>query len=173
MCLARIRRRVPSAEFCCTGRVEKRQIRLHKTGGDGSAKANCLWTGDAGDEVWGVIYEIDPADKLSLDKAEGLGAGYDEEIIAIHTDSGVVMAQVYIANPAYIDDSLAPLSWYMKYIITGAADWQLPAAYIERLRQFATCEDRSIPRLNAFAEIMAEHFRRYNCGGRRGTSLFS
>ncbi len=69
-------------------------------------KCNAFYTGNEADEVLGVVFEIDPAEKTDLDKAEGLGRGYHDEPVQIRTPLGQLTACAYIADPAYIDDSM-------------------------------------------------------------------
>lgn len=106
MSTPRLAARVPSARFVRTGYVVGFTLRFHKRGRlDGSAKADMLRTGDASDRVWGVIWDIDPAHKPDLDRAEGLGAGYEEErvrVIRAH-DGAVSDPRVPGASPTVQD----------------------------------------------------------------------
>ena len=46
----------------------------------GSVKCNAFKTAEATDAVIGAVYEIPTNEKLALDRAEGLGSGYREEM---------------------------------------------------------------------------------------------
>lgn len=150
MCSPRIAARVPSARFVATGCVRGFSLRFHKRGRlDGSGKANMLRTDDPEDRVWGVIWEIDPADKAGLDRAEGLGNGYDEERVRVvsapgDASSGVpgghgarldddvgLPLRAYLASPDFIDDGLLPFEWYLDFVVAGAREHGLPDPHVE------------------------------------------
>jgi hypothetical protein len=95
-------------------------------------------TGKDNDVVHGVIYEIAQSDKPSLDTAEGLGAGYDEKEVEVHTPDGIVRVHLYYAT--HIDPAMVPFDWYKAFVVAGARQHALPAGYIERLMAV-----RSIP----------------------------
>lgn len=136
----RLRARVSSARFLRIGYVVGYTLRFHKRGRlDRSGKANMLCTGAREDRVWGVVREIDPAEKPDLDRVEGLGAGYEEERVEVWTGGGgggpsdlaeCVEAWAYIADPAYIDDALLPYDWYLEFVRKGAREHGLPDSYV-------------------------------------------
>lgn len=72
MCTSRLRARVSSAEVVCVARLARHALRFHKKSIDGSSKADALETNSGTDEVLGVVFEIDPAQKRLLDAAEGI-----------------------------------------------------------------------------------------------------
>lgn len=156
MCSPRLAARVPSARFVRRGYLSGFTLRFHKRGRlDGSGKANMLRTGDDADRVWGVVWEIDPAHKPDLDRAEGLGAGYEEERVRVERPgkpetrdsvegrrasrgpdgSGAVdgasdEAWAYVASPDFIDDRLVPFGWYVDFVVAGAREHALPDPYV-------------------------------------------
>ena len=130
---SRLRARVPGCRFFAVGRLPGYALRFHKVGRDGSAKCSVVKAEGADDCVIGVIYDIDPMEKIRLDLAESLGQGYNEEAVVLETDNGPVTAYCYVADPAYIDDSLKPFDWYLAYVVGGAREHQFPADYIRDL----------------------------------------
>lgn len=140
MCSARLLERVPSARRAATGKIKGYKLAFHKRSGDGSAKAGALLTTDETDVVWGVLFELDPAEKGALDSAEGLHYGYDEKRVAVETGAGEVSAVMYYATD--IDPELLPYSWYVLYAVAGAREHGLPEAYIEAIERVPQAEDQ-------------------------------
>ena len=139
----RLRARAPSAVSLGRARLPHHALRWHKLGRDGSGKCNIEFTGaESPDVVWGVLYRIDRRDKPGLDRAEGLGVGYDEDTVDIHTDWGCCRALTYKARPDKIDPALRPLAWYKAHVQEGASEHGLPEEYVERVAAVAV-EDRA------------------------------
>ncbi len=131
MSLTRLRERAPSAVVigCCT--LAGHDLRFHKSGRDGSGKCNAFHSGEVGDVVYGVLFEICPSDKPALDKAEGLGYGYDEKNVTIRAVDGTIFESfTYIATDT--DESLRPFSWYVNHVLVGARAASLPEEYVQR-----------------------------------------
>ncbi|WP_462261533.1 gamma-glutamylcyclotransferase family protein [Ferruginibacter sp.] len=109
---------------------------------DGSAKANIEKSDIATDIVWGILFEIDSNEKTLLDKAEGLGKGYNEDCLTFTDENSLKhIAQVYIADSNSINNSLVAYDWYKEFIITGAIQNQLPADYILQLQSIPFIPD--------------------------------
>ena len=80
----RLRRRVPSATPLGRAALGGHQLRWHKRSDvDGSGKCSVLATGREEDRVLGVIFRLEPAHKVGLDEAEGLGIGYGEKEVEV------------------------------------------------------------------------------------------
>lgn len=141
MSIARLRERTPSAVSLGRHHLREYDLRFHKSGADQSAKCDALHTGRVSDVVMGVLFEIDPAEKVSLDLAEGLGHGYDEKPVVVTSAVGAsVKATTYVAT--HIDDRLAPYAWYVNHVLVGALEALLPEDYIDRrIRAIAAIED--------------------------------
>lgn len=136
----RLRARAPSAISLGKAWLPHYALRWHKLGRDGSGKCNVEFAGpDSTEVVWGVLYEIDCRDKPGLDADEGLGMGYDEGIVDIHTDSGVRRALTYTARPDKIDPALRPLGWYKEHVLHGAHEHGLPDDYVVRIAGVRVC----------------------------------
>ncbi len=87
MLTARLRERVPSAAAIGIGRLVGHALRWDKRSGrDRSGKCDAEATGRQEDVVWGVLFELDPDEKLALDRAEGLGVGYLDKTVQVSTD---------------------------------------------------------------------------------------
>ena len=129
----RLLARTPSAVSLGRARLPGYTLRWHKLGRDGSGKCD-IESSDAPDSaVWGVLYEIDLADKDHLDAVEGLGVGYDGQTVRVQTDTGVSDAFTYKARPDKIDPALRPLAWYKGHVLRGATQHGLPGEYVRRI----------------------------------------
>jgi gamma-glutamylcyclotransferase len=63
----KMREAAPSAEFSAIGRLCGYVLRFNKySTRDGSGKGNIVATGNAENELWGVIFEIDGGDRRAL-----------------------------------------------------------------------------------------------------------
>jgi len=80
--------------------------------------------------VHGFLFALPATGKARLDQAEGRGAGYDEAMVDLETDGGVVRAVTYVAAASHIDDSLQPFVWYRDLVVAGAETLGLPPDYI-------------------------------------------
>ena len=115
MSTPRLRYRVPGCRFAFVARLPNYKLCFHKRSKDGSAKCNAFKTAEPTDVVIGVVYEIPTNEQPALDRAEGLGAGYHEEIVQVLSPEGEeVTVQAYIADAGFIDDSLQPSSVRLK-----------------------------------------------------------
>jgi len=129
--LKKMRKVVPSAAPNGVASLRGYKLKFHKRSEDGSAKCDAFKTGDGHDVVHGVVYEIEEQEKRALDRAEGLGFGYNEVEIEAESDRGPVTAFVYVADSEHIAGTLLPYSWYKKYVLEGAQEQGLPESYIE------------------------------------------
>lgn len=144
MSTARMRARAPSARVVAVAALPAHRLRFHKVGMDGSAKCDAQYTGERGDQVFGVVYALAGIDKARLDAAEGLGDGYDEKQVEVHTDRGRMAASMYFATR--VDGRLRPFSWYRRHVLTGAREHDLPADYVERIEAAEAVEDADTER---------------------------
>ncbi len=136
----RLRTRAPSAQPVAVARLPCHALRWHKRGRDGSGKCD-ISAADAGDAVWGVLFDIECVDKARLDAAEGLGFGYDQCVVQVVADSGPCRALTYQARPTHIDARLRPMPWYRRHVVAGAREHGLPAAYQRALAATPTTAD--------------------------------
>lgn len=133
MSLARLRKRVPSAQFVAVGTLVAHKLAFHKISKkDSSGKCDAHYTGSPKDNVVGVVYDVSDAEKPNLDRAEGLRAGYDEKQVEVVTSEGLTLkAQMYFATN--VDASLKPYHWYKKHVLVGAQENSLPLDYIAQI----------------------------------------
>ena len=117
----------------------RRHPNVSKVSKDGSGKCDAEATGDSEDRVYGVLYSVPESEKRDLDRAEGLGSGYEEEEIEVHAAGKVVKAFIYRATSK--DAKLRPYHWYKAYVVAGAVEHGLPLGYIELLRAFESVQD--------------------------------
>ena len=130
MSLSRLRSRVPSAEVLGCFTLNHHDLRFHKTSKDGSGKCDAFFIADPVSVIHGVLFKIDPAEKPALDKAEGLGYGYDTKEVTVSSHDGTsVTATTYVATK--IDKNLKPYSWYINHVLVGATEASLPQDYID------------------------------------------
>ena len=136
--LSRMTDRVPSSRVVGCARLAGYRLCFHKRSHvDGSGKANVL-AGGAEDCVWGVVYEIAPADLPALDRCEG---GYARREIEVELTTGErVVVEVYVAESENVDDRVRPLAWYKRLVVDGARMHGLPAEYVEIIARAPTCD---------------------------------
>lgn len=142
MLTERLRRRVPSTRPLGRGRLDGWGLRFHKRGRDGSAKCDIVESDEG--VVYGVLFDIDAAERPLLDAAEGLGGGYELAEISVVTGRAKKEAFCYVASEDHIDASLKPFGWYRDFVLHGALEHELPPAYRRRIRQIeARADERS------------------------------
>lgn len=141
MSIARLRQRVPSAVSRGIFMLRCHDLRWHKFGRDGSAKCDAFFTAKDEDFIYGVVFEINPAEKPYLDMAEGLGNGYDQkDIQVIDASNNVIDTFTYVATN--INASLRPFSWYVNHVLVGAYEASLPEHYLkQKLTSIDSIED--------------------------------
>ena len=135
----RLRERAPSARRVCIACLPGHELRWHKLGRDGSGKCDAYATGDEADLLWGVVYRLALHDKQALDRAEGLGNGYQQKLVQLHAGTRVVEAMVYIATRTAPD--LAPYDWYKAFVSHGAVEHQLPHEHRSRIEAVPSLPD--------------------------------
>lgn len=137
MLSSRLRERCHSAMPVGVAELPDHELRWHKRSKDNSGK--CDVVACPGKRVIGVLYRIDDSDKKALDRAEGLGHGYDEiEALVLHDDNNVI-AKAYQATAT--DESLTPYGWYKALVIAGAQENGLPQDYVEQLKLVISTDD--------------------------------
>ena len=143
MNLNRLTQRVPSAVKVCNVFLPGYKLVCNKVSKkDGSAKANIVKTDNLGELVWGVLFYINSNEKPLLDKAEGLGMGYNEDTLTFSDETNnPYVAQVYIADSKAVDNNLLPFDWYKDFIVSGAIQNKLPVEYIYQLKSISFVRD--------------------------------
>ncbi len=133
--------RCPNAVLVGAASLIGYELRFHKRSTDGSGKCNAFKTGRAEDAVYGALFNINSASKSQLAKAEGLGKGYQENGVEVHTPAGAQTAITYLADPDAIDESVVPFDWYLDLVLAGAREHSLPPEYIRKLQRVKTVPD--------------------------------
>jgi hypothetical protein len=135
MSTARLRERMPSCKPLGVATLPGHTLRFHKRSTDKSGKCNAFARGND-DNVIGVLFSFDPAERAKLDKAEGVGSGYEHAIVTVINDKGRRRKVLtYLASADYIDDSLKPYSWYKDFVLAGSREHDLPPEYIAQYIQ--------------------------------------
>ncbi len=115
------------------------KLKWHKRSSDGSGKCDVVETDSAGAVVFGVLFRIAAAEKPALDRAEGVGRGYDEKLATVIWNGESRNSTTYSA--AARDESLRPYTWYRALVVAGAREHCLPAGYVARLEDAEAIED--------------------------------
>jgi hypothetical protein len=143
MSIARLRIRVSSARRKAIGYLYGYKLAFHKTSLDGSGKCDAFETNCNEDYLIGIVYQIDPAHRHKLDKAERFG--YEVKNIKIKTLSDEeVVAFTYCANK--INRDLKPYHWYKQHVLFGAKENDLPPEYIKRIESINSIDDHDTDR---------------------------
>jgi len=121
---ARMQQRVPSAEATGSARLPGYRLTTDKAGRDGTGKVNLRVAADAA--VWGVVWRIDFAEWPLLDAFE---RGYER--IHVQPEGTASPAQTYLSQQLTEDPVLAVD--YKHFLVEGAREQRLPAAWIEEL----------------------------------------
>ena len=142
LCLKRLRKRVPGVHLLGRAHLPGYRLAWHKRSNvDGSGKCSIAVSEEDSDVVYGALFHVPAHEWAGLDRAEGVGNGYDRVRLEVRTDAGARPCFTYIAQPSHIDESLEPVSWYRDLVVAGAEALKLPEAYVEALRSVPATED--------------------------------
>ena len=114
--------------------VENYCIKFSKVSVDGSGKATIQ--SHENNKQYGVLFNIDQTQRGALDRAEGLGVGYEQIALesVVNCSSGEINS-AYTYQAINLNPVLVPFDWYLALVIAGAEQHGLPANYIASLRQ--------------------------------------
>jgi len=144
LCPQRLKKRTPSARFVSEAKLNGHQLRFHKISRqDGSSKCDAFYTGNAGDVVWGAVYEIDDSDVPALDAAEDKGVSYEKvqlEAQLLNSDA-VETVYVYVAREQMIKQGVQPYEWYKRYVLIGAKYYNFPEQYVQSIESIESETD--------------------------------
>jgi len=151
MASLRLKQRVASAHALGPAFLPGHQLHWHvKSPVDKSAKCNALLTGYEWDIVYGVLFEIDPGDKVCLDSYEGVGESYEVRLVSVRLHFQV-STEAFAYFALHSTPAVHPFHWYKEHVIRGALEHGLPQDYIACLRQVASVPDSNEKR--AFKEM--------------------
>ncbi|MEP1096956.1 MAG: gamma-glutamylcyclotransferase family protein [Cyclobacteriaceae bacterium] len=128
----RIQKRTPSVEVIKQFKIDQFELVFNKRSKDGSTKANIVQS-DIASSVYGTIKRIEKAEKKNLDRAEGLGYGYDLEYFETTLHDEIISVGYYIAREEKYLMEGKPYDWYLDYVRFGALQNQFPKEYISML----------------------------------------
>ena len=132
--------RCPSAIPIAVARTNKYTLKFHKVSRDKSGKGDMAFTGSETDELYGVVFSIDKSEEPKLDRAEGLGYGYEKmEIDVEGITKGPLRVWAYYATD--INSELKPYHWYKGQTVDGAKEHGLPPDYIKKIEAFESIPD--------------------------------
>src|SRR2546422_684768 len=142
-----------SAEFRMIGLLPSYVLRFNKhSSEDGSGKGNIIASGNAGDEVWGVVFEIDQTHRPGLDASEG---GYIPLSVEVLVVDKLLPVHTYIAKPGRTDNSLKPYTWYKELVTRGARQHELPETYVQGLDAVEAIDDPNEERVRRNLALLA------------------
>ena len=142
MLLARLSKRVPSAKALSIGTLVGHKLMWHKVSSDGSGKCDAYQTNNENDILYGVIFKMDENDKPSLDRAEGLGYGYEQKMVSVHSENDGKEIEAITYYATNIKDGLQPYHWYKNFVLEGAIENALPEEYVEIIRNVESMNDK-------------------------------
>ncbi len=156
MSTPRLTHRAPSARAITGARLHGHRLMFHKKSSDNSGKCDIQHTNNDMDFVYGVVFEITVTEKAGLDRIEGVGIGYDEKNVAVHTHQGEILNVVtyYAIN---IDPELKPYEWYKEHIVRGACEHGLPAEYVNTITAIESMPDPDTSRHERELSIYRQH----------------
>ena len=152
----RLTARVPSARVVGVIEMPGYLLAFHKCSIDGSGK--CLIYTQQGQhhKMYGVLYEFDAREKEALDKAEGKGSGYCEELVQFPLNGETYTPYVYVAQSTHIDPTLVPYNWYKSLVIAGARYHGFPTEYIASIQATASKPDLNAKRKQENEDLLRQ-----------------
>lgn len=135
----RLTERIPSAALVRTVMLRRYRVAFHKRGADATGKCNLLYTGHPEDIAYGALFRMARDQQAELDRIEG--PGYRVDHVEITAAGEFYPCFTYIAEQAYIDDSLHPFDWYRSLVSLGAEHLGLPQAYVQQLKETPAVPD--------------------------------
>ncbi|XP_018610183.1 gamma-glutamylcyclotransferase isoform X3 [Scleropages formosus] len=129
----------PSARVHCVARLQDYKLVFGNHQGHPSDR----WHGGVatiehspGDEVWGVVWEMNLDDLESLDRQENVKLGaYSPVEVSVRTGGQELTCRTYIMNSCVY---APPSPQYLKVIVMGAEQNGLPEEYQQKLRAIQT-----------------------------------
>lgn len=157
----RLAERVPSSRLVGITRLVGQKVAFAKQSRDRSAKCTLVCTDSPDDAAYCAVYELDQGERHLLDRAEGLGAGYDETLFEVQVGGRAIVAFAYVAAASHLVTELLPYDWYMALVLEGARYHGFPDAYIATLRGAGCTPDPSPGRARRNADLL-ERLRNYD-----------
>jgi len=125
---AGMRQRCPGARTLGTGTLDGWRLMVMRDGYVSIAR-------QAGARVHGVLWRLGPRDLAALDAYEAVDAGlYRREVLTVSAGGRTESVQVYIGGS---DAPGRARPGHLAAVLAAARSWDLPADYLDRLRQWA------------------------------------
>jgi gamma-glutamylcyclotransferase len=152
MLSCRIQERCPSARALGVAELHGHELKWHKRSKDGSGKCDVVQAKDEKRIVYGVLFEIAESEKRALDKAEGLGNGYEEKQVQVVFEGKPRAATLYAATNT--DSAFKPYTWYKAFVVAGAKEHKLPSEYIRQLEAVEAIQDSDSKRHESNTDLL-------------------
>jgi gamma-glutamylcyclotransferase len=152
MSTQRLAARIP-ARFVTTAMLPAYRLAFHQRGGDSSGKCDIV-PASSQSAVYGVVWEVAPHHKPTLDGYEGLGVAYDETWLTVTDLAGEGQFEVQAYVGKITSTGMHPYTWYKHHVLNGAREHGLPSAYVRALERIAAHHD---PDTKRHAREMALH----------------
>jgi gamma-glutamylcyclotransferase (GGCT)/AIG2-like uncharacterized protein YtfP len=96
---------------------------------------------DPAAHCWGVVHHLNPADRLALDRFEGVAVGhYRPQTVTVVSRSGdCFRAMTYVPTPAWSAEGLVASAEYASRIMGGLAHWPFPEHWRRNLAEDLGC----------------------------------
>lgn len=159
MLSSRIQERCPSARALGVAELHGHELKWHKRSTDGSGKCDVVQAKDEKRIVYGVLFEIPATEKSELDKAEGLGNGYEEKQVQVVFAGKPRTVTLYAATNT--DSSLKPYTWYKAFVVAGAKEHKLPNEYIRQLEAVEATQDPNRERHDKNTRLLTGNGRKF------------
>ncbi len=105
-----------------------------------------------GHDVWGVVYRLSASDRERLDDAQGArldGSGPYFHFPATVTAADGSIYSVLLFKKDSLGSRQKPSHEYLRFIVQGAIDHELPSSYVETLRSLESIKAKyTVPRAN-------------------------
>ena len=134
----RLLARLPNAKRVGTALLKGYKLTFNMAFSDGSGKCTIVPTNEPDAVVYGVVYQLNEAEKKILDKIEG--PNYDcVDLTVSLLDDDDINVHCYIANTH--DDTLLPYDWYVQHVYRGALEAGVPEHYSQRILAYPSKQD--------------------------------
>lgn len=129
--LSGLRHRCPSAQVISPGRLKDYRLGFtrHSTGWN-CGVADVLPS--VGEDVWGLVFEINESDLSALDKYEGYPTAYDRFAAGIESEDRVFQ-EVWVYTVRKKREFIAPNRDYVDIIRRAACELGFPKSYRDML----------------------------------------
>ena len=136
----RLLHRLPQAEIGDVATLGRHRLCWRKNDQGQSGKCDIAFTGDTGDVVYGVVYQMTHSERLELDVIESNGFGYERKDVSVTTLAGDAL-EAFTYYAIDIDHEQQPFHWYKEHVLRGALEHDFPSHYIAQIRATPSIDD--------------------------------